>query len=102
VKVVIDRLVNRTYFASLVIESDGQLIEVDCRPSDAIALALREQASMFVDEELMYRIKFVELSEGEEDDGDDDEGITEALEQVDAQTFQQFLKGISPSDFKDG
>jgi len=92
-RVVIDRLESRTYYATLVIEHDGRLIHVDCRPSDAIALALRERVAIFVDDELMYSIKFVEISEGEEDSDDD--------EPMDYESFADFLKGISPSDFKD-
>src|SRR5687767_8034282 len=93
-RVVIDRLESRTYYATLVVEHDGRLIHVDCRPSDAIALALRERVAIFVDDELMYSIKFVEISEG--DEGGDDDG-----EPMDYDSFQDFLKSISPSDFKD-
>jgi bifunctional DNase/RNase len=93
-RVVIDRLEQRTYYATLVLEHDGRLIHIDCRPSDAIALALREKVAIFVDDELMYSIKFVEISEGEDSEGDDDEP-------VDYDSFADFLKSISPSDFKD-
>jgi bifunctional DNase/RNase len=93
-RVVIDRLESRTYYATLVLEHDGRLIHVDCRPSDAIALALREKVAIFVDDELMYSIKFVEISEGEDGEDDDDEP-------VDYDSFADFLKSISPSDFKD-
>ena len=93
-RVVIDRLEQRTYYATLVLEHDGRLMHVDCRPSDAIALALRERVAIFVDDELMYSIKFVEISEGE-DDGEDDG------EPVDYDSFKDFLEQISPSDFKD-
>jgi bifunctional DNase/RNase len=99
VKVVIDRLEKRTYFATLVIETRaGQMVEVDCRPSDAIALALRENARMYVDDDLMYSIKFVEISEADEDE---DEADVEG-EAMDYETFQDFLKNVSPTDFKDG
>lgn len=101
VRVVIDRLENRTYFASLILESDGQILEVDCRPSDAIALALREEAAILVDSELLYSIKFVELSEGDEE-GDLDYEAAETLEHTDPVSFQEFLRRISPHDFKDG
>jgi uncharacterized protein len=94
-RVVIDRLESRTYYATLVVEHDGRLLHIDCRPSDAIALALRESVAIFVDDELMYSIKFVEISEGEDDD-------EEGGEAMDYDTFQDFLKNIAPSDFKDG
>jgi bifunctional DNase/RNase len=98
VRVVIDRLESRTYYATLIVEQDGRMMKVDCRPSDAIALALREKASIYVDEDLMYSIKFVEISDSEDDDDDNDhEGGAD-----DYDSFQDFLKSISPTDFKDG
>lgn len=101
-KVVIDRLEKRTYYATLVIEArDGRLLEVDSRPSDAIALALRENARMYVEDELMYSIKFVEISEAEGEDVDEEESDVEG-EAMDYETFQDFLKNATPTDFKDG
>jgi bifunctional DNase/RNase len=99
-KVVIDRLESRTYFATLFLSQNGRTVNVDCRPSDAIAIALRENASIYVDEELMYSIKFVELREGGNDD-DDDGGEEGHSEPTDTVSFQDFLKNISPADFKD-
>lgn len=102
-KVVIDRLDKGTYFASLYMEQSGKTVEVDCRPSDAIAIALRMDAQIFVEESLMYKIKFVELREGGA------EGEMEMLfeepkgtSEDDRATFQSFLQNISPSDFQDG
>jgi bifunctional DNase/RNase len=42
-----------TFYARLVLERDGTRTEMDCRPSDAIALALRISAPIFVDEKVM-------------------------------------------------
>jgi len=46
-------LVDGTFFAKLVLERDGGELEMDSRPSDAIALALRCAAPMFVAEKVM-------------------------------------------------
>ena len=103
-RVVIDRLESKTYFATLILEHDGRTMEVDSRPSDAIALALRENVRIFVDEDLMYGIKFVELSEpGALEDDEDDDQEPEAEHPAgpeDEEEFLDFLKRISPSDFK--
>ena len=96
-RVVIDRLESRTYYAKLFIESAGRETDFDCRPSDAIAIALREGARIFVDEHLMYSIKFVELNESEGSEDDESDGLFEA----DETSFQDFLRRISPSDFKE-
>ena len=40
-RIVVSDLSDDTYYAKIVIEHDGSTVEVDCRPSDAIALAVR-------------------------------------------------------------
>ncbi|HDL09985.1 MAG TPA: bifunctional nuclease family protein [Candidatus Omnitrophica bacterium] len=53
-KVVVTKLENNIFYAKLVVrKSDGELIEVDARPSDSIALALRAGAPIFVEEEVL-------------------------------------------------
>ncbi len=44
---------DNTYYGHLVVELDGEDKEIDCRPSDAIALALRTDAPIFVQEKVM-------------------------------------------------
>ncbi len=55
VKIVINDLKNETYFARIYIESDGKLVAVDARPSDSIALALRVNATIFVEDDIMEK-----------------------------------------------
>jgi uncharacterized protein len=99
-KVVIDRLESRTYFANLHLEQRGQELVVDCRPSDAIALALREDVVIFVDDELMYNIKFVEVTDQDaEDEGA--EVLHEGEGEVEEEGFQDFLRQIRPQDFRE-
>ncbi|MGQ9665053.1 MAG: bifunctional nuclease family protein [bacterium] len=52
-KIVINDLKNETYFARIYIECDGKFISIDARPSDSIALALRTNANIFVEENIM-------------------------------------------------
>lgn len=52
-RVEICDLVDETFYARLVIENKGKTIEIDSRPSDAIALALRFNAPIFVEEKVM-------------------------------------------------
>jgi bifunctional DNase/RNase len=51
--IFISELSEHTYFARLRIRKDGELIEVDCRPSDAIALAVTAKVAIFVAEEVI-------------------------------------------------
>ncbi|MBU1862411.1 MAG: bifunctional nuclease family protein [Candidatus Omnitrophica bacterium] len=55
-KVIIDKLEDRTFFAKLVIENkEGNEIFIDARPSDSIALALRAEIPIFVDELILEK-----------------------------------------------
>ena len=52
-RVVISELADETYHARIDLERDGQHVEVDARPSDAIALAVRVEVSIFADEDVL-------------------------------------------------
>jgi bifunctional DNase/RNase len=51
--IFISELSEHTYFAKLRIRKDGEIIEVDCRPSDAIALAVTAKVPIFVAEDVI-------------------------------------------------
>ncbi len=56
-RIVITKLEFNTFFASLVLETkDGQRHEVDARPSDCIAVALRAGAPIFVSEDVLNQV----------------------------------------------
>jgi bifunctional DNase/RNase len=56
-KIVITKLEFNTFFARLVlVTKDGQSVEVDARPSDSIAVALRADAAIFVAEEVLNQV----------------------------------------------
>jgi bifunctional DNase/RNase len=59
-KVVIDKLENNTFYAKLIIRLNGSVKNVDARPSDSIALALRAKVPIFVDEEVLDKAKLPE------------------------------------------
>jgi bifunctional DNase/RNase len=52
-RIVISDLKDNTFFATLVIQRNGATIEVDARPSDAIALAVRAQAPIYAEEKVI-------------------------------------------------
>ena len=56
-KVVITELKDDTFFASLWISQEGEMITLDARPSDAIALALRADCPIYVAEHVMQSAK---------------------------------------------
>jgi bifunctional DNase/RNase len=53
--ILVNDLHDDTFFARIVMDRDGERIELDSRPSDAIALAVRVQAPVFVSESVMER-----------------------------------------------
>lgn len=87
--VLINKVAGSTFFARLVLRQHGRLIELDSRPSDAIALALRQQSPLYIDEEVLEKASFpyvFKKSPNEE----------EAVEE-----FREFLNDIAPEDFQE-
>jgi bifunctional DNase/RNase len=58
--VVINGLTGNTFYARIVLEVDGKVTDVDSRPSDAIALAVRTKSPVYVSEEVMDEAAIVE------------------------------------------
>jgi uncharacterized protein len=82
-RVVISDLRDNTFFANLVIEKDGEVVSIDARPSDSIAVALRCGADIFVNEKLL-------AEPGEQE---------EPSEEEKAQELRRFLENLDPEDF---
>jgi len=68
-KVLVNNLSDNTFFALIYLETNGETVAIDSRPSDAIALALRMKTPIFVDEEVINKAKSIEgtrdLTDGE-------------------------------------
>lgn len=58
-RVVVTELKNDTFYAVLWLEQDGELVTIDCRPSDALALALRADCPIFVEEDVLRVAKVI-------------------------------------------
>jgi bifunctional DNase/RNase len=59
-RIVVNDLRENTYYAAISVKTNGSIRDVDARPSDAIALALRVQAPIFVEESVMKRAAVLE------------------------------------------
>src|SRR3990172_9812975 len=83
-KVVVTDLKENTFFAAIHLQVGESEITVDSRPSDAIALALRVAAPIFVEEEVVRRAKSVEVTKEKEGGGggEDPQKIKEWLEPI--------------------
>jgi bifunctional DNase/RNase len=99
VRVVITELRDATYYAEIHLERDDATSVVSARPSDAVALALRTESPLFVDDELMDEEgRLIELADEEEEEEDDDraDGDVDEL----AEQFRDFLDTVHPEDFQ--
>ena len=103
--IIVSDLNNDTFYAKIVLDVDGKTVEVDSRPSDAIALAVRSTAPIFVDESVLEKAgvildketgKPVIPSEGEEGRPVNEE----ELKRLSA--FRDFVDGLDLEDFGKG
>jgi uncharacterized protein len=79
-----------TFYALVYLAAQDKEFTMDARPSDAIALALRMQAPIFVDEEVIQKSKAVDLGAKEEIQSDDGKKWTEILEGLDPDDFGKY------------
>jgi bifunctional DNase/RNase len=82
-KVEVTELVNQTFYAKIYVELNGSVKEIDARPSDSIALALKAGAKIYVADELF------EIKKGD--------GKTPGA--TDAESLRERLRKINPEDF---
>jgi bifunctional DNase/RNase len=81
-KIVVSDLKENTFYALIYLRVDGDVMAIDARPSDAIALALRARAPIFVEEKVIDNAKTVDLTP--------DKG--------DAERLQKWLESLDPDN----
>jgi len=92
-KVVVTDLKENTFFAVLHLQLGEIEYTVDSRPSDAIALALRVAAPIYVDEEVVRKAKSLEVTkEAEPVKADDPDQLREWLQNIKPEDFEKFNK----------
>jgi bifunctional DNase/RNase len=99
--VVVNELANDTFYAKINVERDGQTLEVDSRPSDAIAIAVRARVPIYVDESVLNRAGVQLNAEGEPIESTEGKGreITpEERERLSA--FTDFISKLDLDDFE--
>ena len=108
-RVIISRVEENTYFAELHLQRDEAVVQVDARPSDSIALALRLAAPIFAQESLLVRPDDDdEASDDGDDDGSEPDTSSAATpdfaaarrsEEISAQQLKDYLARLRPEDF---
>jgi bifunctional DNase/RNase len=81
-KVVVSDLRENTFYALIYVETSAETIAIDARPSDAIALALRTKAPIFVEDTVIDNAK----------------GIDFASDKADSERLQKWLESLDPEE----
>jgi bifunctional DNase/RNase len=81
-KVVVTELKEDTFYAVIWLERDGQVISIDSRPSDAIALAMRVDCPIFVEDEVLKNSK----------------QAANVSDRVTAEELRKWLEGLNDED----
>ncbi len=100
-KVIITRVEKTVYYAELVVRRNGQVFSVDARPSDSIAVALRVEARIFAQEDLLEAAT-IEIAEEEAAGGGDTSARSESretTETMDPEALKEHLRKLNPEDF---
>ena len=94
--ILVSDLSDDTFYAKIVLEFDGQQVEIDSRPSDAIALAVRANAPIFAEDAVIEKVGVrmdEESAQSESEDGDEQREVNaDELERLSA--FTDFIDSL--------
>ncbi len=93
-RVEICDLRNNTYYALLHLEREGECIQIDSRPSDAVAIAVRSGAPIFVLDEVLDKSKKEEKAEQKTESAS-----TRVATTTDKEKLKEILEKLNPDDF---
>jgi bifunctional DNase/RNase len=98
--VVVTDLKDDTFFAKILVEQDGRTVEIDSRPSDAIALAVRAEVPIFAAEDVLERAGIILEEEGQlEGDELREQPTTPTPEELEKLApFRDFVAGLDLDD----
>ena len=97
-RVHITRVVDNTYYAELIIQRGDEMISVDARPSDSIAIALRMSATILVSDELLETTA-IEIAESTEEFQVEPDAAEERPGGLSAEELSEHLRRLKPEDF---
>ncbi len=102
-RVLVTKVVDNTYHAELILQNNGNVISIDARPSDSIAIALRAKAPIFAHDDLLEQaaieIQSSDFEPGELPELESSSGPEEDTPQMDAEQLKEYLKNMNPEDF---
>lgn len=98
-RINITKVANRTYYAELQIHRDDQIINIDARPSDSIAIALRFSAPMYAQDSLLTSLVFEDSAEEGESYSTPGANPEPGPEEMSAEQLKRYLENLRPEDF---
>ena len=98
-RVVVTELRSSTYYAEIVLVRDGDEVPVSSRPSDAVAVAVRTGAPLFVADDLMDAEGIMLAVDEEDEESEEAPAVAEGNPEEIVGEFRSFLDSIRPEDF---
>ncbi len=101
-RVQITKVQKSTYYAELHVERDGEIVQVDARPSDSIAIALRLSAPIFAQESLLTTVETEDESDDADAEADEptfDVSASQTADELSAEQLKAYLEKLRPEDF---
>jgi len=99
-QIVISELKNEVFYARIIVEVNGRTLEIDSRPSDAIALAVRARVPIYIEEAVMDKAAVQPEAEVEMEESAGSGRQAESDEKLDA--FKEFLDTLDLDDLESG
>jgi hypothetical protein len=85
--VLINNVEGETFYSQLFLRQADRMISLDARPTDALALAIRENAPFMIEEETLRKASFPYIFNNESN------------HEIELENFHQFIETLSPEDF---
>jgi len=100
-RIQITKVENRTYYAELQIRREGSTINIDARPSDSIAIALRCAAPIFAQESLLRAMLFEDTESATQiaDEPESESASSEPSDEMTPEQLKAYLENLRPEDF---
>ncbi len=97
-RIVVTDLNQDVFYATIVVDRSGSIVQIDSRPSDAIAIAVRAKVPILVDESVMERAGITMSDDDESAGGPDQEGFEE-IDEEGLSAFRDFIDSLDLDDF---
>ena len=97
--ILVNDLSNDTFYARIVLDVNGGTVEIDSRPSDAIALAVRSKVPIFADEQVLAKAGVMLDKDGETVEPSARGAKPDAAELERMSAFKDFIESLDLDDF---